>query len=69
MCQLDTTYLQDAKHYGKTGETPATMYYNTETRQIALFHKTSGDLITADKFRPKYFNNCVKSGKIGKLQN
>ena len=45
------------------------MFFNRETRQITLFNKTSGDLITAEKFRPPYFNKCVDSGQVGKPTN
>ena len=45
------------------------MFFNRETRQIALFNKTSGDLITAEKFRQGYFDKCVNSGQIGKAKN
>ena len=48
---------------------PCIMFFNRETRQIALFNKTSGDLITAEKFRQNYFNKCVDSGQIGKATN
>ena len=44
------------------------MFFNRETRQIALFNKTSGDLITAEKFRQGYFNKCVDSSQIGKAK-
>jgi hypothetical protein len=49
-----------------TGETPCIMFFNRETRQIALFNKTSGDLIRADKFRQNYFTKCIDSSQIGK---
>ena len=66
----NTEVNRDAKHYGeKTGETPSIMYFNEETRQIALFNQTSGDLIPAEKFRQNYFNKCVKSGQIGEPKN
>ena len=70
-CHLENTkVIQDAKHYGKkTGETPCIMFYNRETRQIALFNKTSGDLITAEKFRDNYFTKCIDSGQVGKPTN
>jgi len=45
------------------------MFFNRETRQIALFNKASGDLITAEKFRGKYFNKCIDSGQVGKPTN
>jgi hypothetical protein len=45
------------------------MFFNRETRQIALFNKTSGDLITAEKFRQNYFNKCIDSGQVGKPTN
>jgi hypothetical protein len=66
-CHLENTEIKlDAKHYGKdTGETPCTMFFNRETQQIALFNQTSGDLITADKFRDKYFTRCINSGQFG----
>jgi hypothetical protein len=66
-CHLKTTeIIPNVTHYGNTGETPCTMFFNRETRQIVLFNNTSGDLITAEKFRAKYFNKCVDSGKLGK---
>ena len=45
------------------------MFVNRETRQIALFNKTSGDLITAEKFRQNYFTKCIDSGQVGKPTN
>lgn len=70
-CHLENTEInRDATHCGKnTGETPCIMFFNRETKQIALFNKTSGDLITAEKFRQNYFNKCVNSGQIGKRTN
>lgn len=70
-CHLKNTEInRNVTHYGKnTGETPCIMFFNRETRQIALFNKTSGDLITAEKFRQNYFNKCVDSGKVGKATN
>ena len=67
-CHLETTEVNtNAKHYGSnTGETPCIMFYNRETRQIAIFNKTSGDLITAEKYRKNYFNKCVNLGQVGK---
>lgn len=50
-------------------KTQGIMFFNRETRQIALFNKTSGDLVTAEKFRQDYFNKCVDSGQIGKARN
>ena len=42
MCQLSPTNVQDAKHYGKNTGTilaiMAIMFYNRQTRQIALFN-------------------------------
>jgi hypothetical protein len=61
---------RDATHYGKnTGKTPCIMFFNRETRHIALFNKTSGDLITAEKFRQNYFTKCIDSGQVGKPTN
>lgn len=70
-CHLENTEINsNAIHYGKeTGKTPCIMFFNRETRQIALFNKTSGDLITAEKFRQNYFNKCINSGRVGKLLN
>ena len=70
-CHLENTkVILDAKHYGTdTGETPCIMFFNRETRQIVLFNQTSGDLITAEKFRLNYFNKCVDSGQIGNPKN
>ena len=45
------------------------MFFNRETRQITLFNKTSGDLITAEKFRLNYFTKCIDSGQVGKPTN
>ena len=45
------------------------MYVNKETRQIVTFNQTSGDLITAEKYRKNYFNKCVESRQIGNLGN
>ena len=45
------------------------MFFNRETRQIALFNKTSGDLITAEKFRQNYFTKCIDSDRVGKPTN
>ena len=70
-CHLENTEInRDVTHYGKnTGETPCIMFFNRETRQIALFNKTSGDLITAEKFRQNYFTKCIDSGQVGKPTN
>ncbi len=70
-CHLkNTEVIRDAKHCNdKTGETPCTMFFNRETNQIALFNQTSGDLITASKFRQEYFDACVDSGQVGKSTN
>jgi hypothetical protein len=70
-CHLEKTEInRTARHYGRnTGETLCIMFFNRETRQIALFNKTSGDLITAEKFRQGYFDKCVNSGQIGKAKN
>jgi hypothetical protein len=50
-----------AKHYG---ENTRVIYFNKEKRQILVFKKTSGDLITAEKFRKNYFPKAVESGQI-----
>ena len=71
-CHLENTEINRyGTHYGKnTGEkTPCIMFFNRETRQIALFNKTSGDLITAEKFRQNYFTKCIDSGQVGKPTN
>ncbi len=70
-CRLENTEInRGVTHYGKnTGETPCIMFFNRETRQIALFNKTSGDLITAEKFRQNYFTKCIDSGQVGKPTN
>lgn len=70
-CHLENTEINwDATHYGKnTGETPCIMFFNRETRQIAVFNKTSGDLITAEKFRQSYFTKYIDSGQVGKPTN
>lgn len=50
---------------------PVVMYVNKETRQIITFNQTSGDLITAEKYRKNYLNilisvlNLVKIGNPG----
>ena len=62
--------IRDVKHYGRdTKETTCIMFFNRQTRQIVLFNQTSGDLITAEKFRQNYFDKCVDSGQIGKPKN
>ena len=70
-CHLENTEINRyVTHYGKnTGETPCIMFFNRETRQIALFNKTSSDLITAEKFRQNYFTKCIDSGQVGKPTN
>ena len=70
-CHLENTEInRDVTHYGKNiRETPCIMFFNRETRQIALFNKTSGDLITAEKFRQNYFTKCIDSGQVGKPTN
>lgn len=45
------------------------MFFNRETRQIALFNKTSGDLITAEKFRQNYLNKCINSSQVSEPTN
>ena len=38
-----------AKHYGQhSGVTPGIMFHNDETGRIAIFNRTSGDLITTN---------------------
>ena len=71
-CHLENTEIdQNVTHYNKkTGEkTPCTMFFNRETRQIAAFNNTGGDLITAEKFRKSYFEKCVEFRQIGKKKN
>lgn len=70
-CHLDNTEInRNGTHYGiNKEETPCIMFFNRETRQIAAFNKTSGDLITAEKFRQNYFTKCIDSGQVGKPTN
>jgi len=70
-CHRENTEInRNAIHYSdKTGRIPCIMFFNRETEQIALFNKTSCDLITADKFRTNYFNKCVDSGQVGNPTN
>ena len=70
-CHLENTEInRNVTHYGKnSGETPCIMFFNRETRQITLFNKTSGDLITAEKFRQNYFTKCINYGQVGKPTN
>ena len=70
-CHLENTEINRyVTHYGKnTGETFCIMFFNQETRQIALFNKTSGDLITAEKFRQNCFTKCIDSCQVGKPTN
>jgi len=64
-CHLQNTEVnRDATHYGK----PCIMFYNRETREMAIFNKGDGDLITAGKYRQKYFKQCVDSGQVGKAK-
>ena len=67
-CHLQNTEInRNATHYNeKTGKTPSIMFFNRETKQIAIFNRTSGDLITASRFRKIYFDQCVDSGQVGK---
>lgn len=66
----NTEINRDVTHYGKnTGETPCIMFFNRETRQIAIFNKTSDDLITAEKFRQNYFTKWIDSGQVRKSTN
>ena len=68
LCHLETNEGNtNAKHYRlETGETPCIMFYNRETRQIAICNKASDDLIKAEKYRKNYFNKCINFGQVGK---
>ena len=70
-CHLENTKInRDVTHYGKNrGEMLSIMFFNLETRQITLFNKTSGDLITAEKFRQNCFTKYIDYGKVGKPPN
>lgn len=60
-CLLEKTeVIKDAKHYGQhSGVTPSIMFHNDETGRIAIFNRTSGDLITTETYTPKPFNKFV----------
>lgn len=66
-CLLEKTeVIKDAKHYGQhSGVTPGIMFQNDETGRIAIFNKTSGDLITTETYKPKPFNKFVKGCYLG----
>ena len=66
-CLLEKTeVIKDAQHYGQhSGVTPGIMYHNDETGRIAIFNKTSGDLITTEKYKPKPFNKFVEGCYLG----
>ena len=54
----------DAKHFSKI-ETPCIMFFNNETRQIVAFNKTSGDLITLEKYKRGAYAQTVENGIFG----
>ena len=60
-CLLEKTeVIKDAEHYGQhSGVTPGIMFHNAEIGRIAIFNKTSGDLITTETYKPKPFNKFV----------
>lgn len=66
-CLLEKTeVITDAQHYGQhSGVTPAIMFHNNETGRIAIFNKTSGDLITTETYKPKPFNKFVEGCYLG----
>ena len=66
-CLLEKTeVIKDAQHYGQhSGVTPGIMFYNNETGRIAIFNKTSGDLITTETYKPKPFNKFVEGCYLG----
>ena len=70
-CHLENTEInRDAIHSHKnTGETPSILFFTRKTRQIALFNKTTGDLITAEKFRKNYLDKYIDCGKLSKPTN
>lgn len=66
-CFLEKTeVIKDAKHYGQhSGVTPGIMFHNDETGRIAIFNRTSGDLITTETYKPKPFNKFVEGCYLG----
>ena len=66
-CLLEKTkVIKDAQHYGQhSGVTPGIMFYNDEIGRIAIFNKTSGDLITTETYKPKPFNKFVEGCYLG----
>jgi len=41
--------------------------YNRTTRQVAGFNKETGDIITAGKYRPQYFDRFLETMHLGRL--
>lgn len=66
-CLLEKTeVIKDAKHYGQhSGVTPGIMFHNDETGRIAIFNRTSGDLITTETYKPKAFNKFLEGCYLG----
>ena len=66
-CLLEKTeVIKDANHYGQhSGVTPGIMFHNDETGRIAIFNRTSGDLITTETYTPKPFNKFVEGCYLG----
>ena len=58
----------DSKYYYKHGVTPATVYYDEDSRLMVSFNQTSGDLITGDKLREKVFEGFIDDNTLGGRQ-
>ena len=41
--------------------------YNKSTRQIAVFNKETGDIITAGKYSPRKFDRFLDTKHLGQL--
>lgn len=66
-CLIEKTeVIKDAQHYGQySGVPPSIIFYNNETGQIAIFNKTSGNLIITETYKPESFNKFVEGCYLG----
>lgn len=65
-----TQIIKNATHYNNENSTgtASTIFLNEETKQIAVFNRTSADLIMADKFKEAYFKKVIQYNQTGRFR-
>jgi hypothetical protein len=58
--------IHDSSKEDGIKEIPIIIFHNDNTRQIAMFNETNGELSTASKFKQKDYHKYILTGKIGK---